>query len=138
MAQRGRRTTDQDYIRLAENIKNQYGRRISDRDSFDFAYNKYLAGEKIAQQPGFRDKVFRGYRQVSPKTSPRRERPEMRQATKLQEKSEALKAGEGYIHTGQVKGKIVKARKDSVKVKGKTQVRYRNRKGQFVSIRRRR
>ena len=126
-----RKTTDDDFERLAENIERNF--TIKDDTDFDKAFEVYIGKTLTPKQKTLRNKSrieFRekfGFRVDVTK--------ELKPMDK--EKDGVVLKNRGSIlfnFTGRSSGKVVKARKIFVEVKGKKVMRFRDRKGRFVRV----
>jgi len=154
-----RYTPPDDIERFAENLWNNAGgaANVKDRDSYDAFFNKYMDDTYTsAQDRTLRDKAFnvlvKRYGVVDEKLFSdaggknllldRKKTAKTVVATR----EEYLKKGAQrsdlagfdtaatFKRKGMIRRKVVFARADRVNVKGKWQVRYRDRKGRFVSV----
>lgn len=127
-------TPPQDYDRLVENLYRNYGKVIKDQETFNKAYNEYLSGlspDHPLRQSGAKKTISALYRQKYPfRITEKEYRAGIRQREKR-----IRREGE-FIFTGLISDKVVVARADAYRYKEKTRTVYRDRKGRFVSLRR--
>ena len=117
-------TPPDDLDRLTENLNNNFGRKITDRESFDKAWDEYL-GDEHGLSNKQKDKVWKNIADIKQLDRA------IKNVQATQRKARQISKSElSYLTT--VKGKRVYARKEFVKVKGKSVVRYRDAKGRFV------
>jgi len=153
--------TREDKLRIAESIFNLDSReKIQDKDSFDLDYDAYFdSNDYWIDAKNLRADIFREIRKLRPNISTERifkkargkdlKRDRQRTArTVLTDKEEYIKQGASktdlkgfdtkikreFKLLGKQKGKVKYARKTFVVVKGKNQVRFRDRKGRFTSV----
>lgn len=132
-----KRITPPDEIeRVRERIFTSHRRKIADRATFDMAFAKTMMMSDLTdKQRKFRDDVFNSYKKEYG-IATQRELTELRKDRKEFER-DILRASKGeFSIPAREKGRIVYARKDSVRIRGKPVVRYRDKKGRFVSIKR--
>lgn len=149
-----RRTPEDDEDRIMERLRNFHRNNISDRETFDYSFNRLFdmhEKELTAKQRKLRDSVFDRYssKYNIPKESEFRkaggkdfERDKQRQAKRVvttrkeYEKSGASNVDlKGYDTPSRIKRKVVYARKDYVTIRGRKIAVYRDRKGRFASVR---
>ncbi len=160
---RKRETLEDDFTRLAENLKRNYGRQIRDKASFDNVYEEYLFGKKIKFNYPFKEKVWDAFVLQNPSIGrdslhrraggknflmDRKKRASIivntpeeyirRGADKVDLKNYDLPTNRIRRHDfnkiGKIKNKIVYGRKDTFKKGSKVITRYRDRKGRFIKI----
>lgn len=130
-----RRTPDDDFMRLAEKVRNEYGDDISDEETFNYYFDEYTADfNNNVQSERNRKKVFNNYvelygisrgRKVKPRREPERERElkmRVRRATR-------------FSVVGKQRGKVVYARRITITRLGKPAVRFIDKRGRYVSAR---
>lgn len=127
-----KRTTDpKDYDRISEGLRNSR-HRIKDRDSFNVAYSKFMNISVLnKKQTNFRDNVFKSYagKYAVPTAEKEIQKGGRIERVAIQRQIEIparVKTKSGY--------RVVFAEKTYVMVKGKEQLRYRDSKGRFVSV----
>lgn len=117
---------EEDAERWAEAISEP---SIVDRNTFDDAWNDYFSKEPhIRLSKRLREETFNKLRGIRPDIVKERiiRRKKIRKALKERR----------LIFSARIKGKIVKVDKGFVIIKGKKQVRYRDRLGRFASVKR--
>lgn len=145
--------TEADYQRIAEAIYNlDTFDKIKDYQSFEDAYEDYM-GDKGEDAPKLKSLIFEEYLSkydaVSDTRGQRKTKvQEVQTRTKKQlKKGELVESGIPSKIVGKKKrilnyaamrkNKVVYAEKTSVNVKGKPQVRYRDSRGMFASVKKR-
>jgi len=114
--------TDEDIERWIELL---YSPDVVDAETFDKSWRDFFADEKhIRDNKELEMKTFRRFKEVYPETKtgiiPKRKIP--------------VKPRKEYTTIGRTKGRIVRTRMTYVIVKGKQQVRHRDRYGRFASV----
>lgn len=158
------RDYEKDSERIAKELLRRAGKSIQDRGTFDDAFLQYMgaAGEPLIEKSKFSDKVFRDYRDIAERDGKtiskknifkdaggknlKRDR-ETTANVVVDSSIEYTKKGAGkvdlrgydtrkerFIFTGRQKGSIVDARKITIRFRGKSQTRYIDRRGRYVSI----
>lgn len=141
----------EDVDRVAETLWTESRGKIVDRDTFDQAYDDYMGGfqsgrHKSVFKPAVFDKVRQNHDKVSPKrlftgAKGKNLKQDQRQTAKtvVTSREEYKKRGASKVRvynlTGRIKGKVVRVRATTIVVRGKSLVRYRDRKGRFASRR---
>jgi hypothetical protein len=137
MAKR-RKTPEDDFERLAERMYSQrFAGQISDKETFDNAWNSYFKGEH--PKASLKKRVFETLvdkYDVSPeRVSP--ERKELRKAVKKVKKEKISRAKpDEFEFIGRQRGRVAYARRIEIIFMGKTAVRFIDAKGHYVSVRR--
>ena len=130
-------TLEEDMDRLAENLFNKFGDKITDRSSFSQLYDAYMEGEDTADE--LKPKAFKAYvkflaRGKKRLTEVRKlKTKEVVTETFIKDKQFRREVYEFKV-VGKVKGRIVFSRPSSFKIKGKVVTRFIDRKGRFVSV----
>lgn len=126
-----RKTTDDDFERLAENIERNF--TIKDDTDFDKAFEVYIGKTLTPKQKTLRNKSRTEFREkfgfrvdVTKELKPM---DKEKDGVVLKNRGSIL-----FNFTGRSSGKVVKARKIFVEVKGKKVMRFRDRKGRFVRV----
>lgn len=119
-----RKTPETDVERLAERIYNFYGDTITDKDSFDNAFDEYISELTQGQDKKLRKDVYKEYKKNYIKV---RERPRRKIKVKPKIKRE-------LTVLGKVKRTIVYAEPTSVVIKGREVRKFRDRYGRFVKV----
>lgn len=152
------------YIEDAERISEAVWRdsegNIVDRDTFDLALKRYIKGAfSSSQRRMLFPKVFDFVRKAHPEVSPRREfkeaggdslsRDQLKRARRIAKtKAEYRRLGadradyEGldtppkhdYSTVGKIGKKVVHAYRDKVNIRGKEILKYRDKRGRFVKV----
>lgn len=143
--------------RLAERLNSQFGNEIQDRDSFDNSFNRLLSLEENELSSGqrtLREQTFVQLRNKVPGIDSRRlfqeaggkdlKRDRLKTAKKVvKSKKVFISRGasrvdlKGFDTLTVTKGRVMFAKRIFVTVRGKQQVRFRDRKGRFTSVKRR-
>ena len=136
---RNRSPTDADIQRWAEAISDP---NITDIDTFETHWEDFFSEESyIRNDSSLKTRTFNRLRQLRPDIALERKRRRIRKqkglpptTTKKFERKEKPKRV--FKITGKIKGKIVKAERTFVTVRNKAQLRYRDKKGRFVKVKR--
>lgn len=154
-------TPEQDYERLAERLNHEFGDMIRDRETFDHFYERYMDDGEVPEDHGIRDRDSRdavfdfytgayriGKKNLFERAGGKDYKRDIRQtaSTVVTTEKEYIKKGaqrvdlKGYdtknvtkfVYRGRQRGKIRYARE----LKTKRGIRYIDKKGRYVSIRR--
>ena len=135
-------TPEDDFKRLAERLFSRFGNQITDRETFDFFYEKFLEkadpNNKIFDKK-FKDKVFDEFVKRKPLPKPPKKPPKKIVPRRVPTIKPKVPPRE-FPLTGKIidietkRRKIVFARKTFVTVREKRQIRFRDKLGRFVSI----
>jgi hypothetical protein len=132
-----KRTTPPDDVeRLAERLHSEYGREITDEDTFNNAFNDYMEELTDKQDKELRDKTFKAFKKKFGIEERARAPAPAPAPAPVMPPVIAEKEAKEYKYIGKSGVKVVYARQDKIKVKGKEQVIYRDRKGHYVSVKR--
>lgn len=141
-------TPEEDYKRLAQNVLGQFPKIRSDSDYYK-AFNSYITN--VDDQATFhkmRNKSYRHFEKILKKKGIKIEKTDAKerqlQTNKLlttgilsRQTTAEVRKEISYRYLGYVGKKVVYARRDTIKIKGKKVDRYRDKLGRFVSLRRR-
>ena len=132
-----RKTPIEDMERLAENLFNKFGDKINSKETFSQFYDSYMYGEVSAD--ALKPKVFAKYvRQAAKRAVPLKDVKRLKTKEVVKEfrptdgKVKVVK--QEFKTVGRIRGKIVFARVSKFKIKGKPITRFIDRKGRFVSV----
>lgn len=136
-------TPDREPERNAERLKSKYGKKIEDRASFDRAFFDMTeqVGYESSAQEKHADQVFKAYQEkykLQPKkVEPTREGATVRRegapARVIKKPSKEQFSYVGYHNKGKPNQKVVFARVIFVKGKNKSEIRYIDKKGRYVT-----
>lgn len=140
--------------RFSENIYNEFPGKIVDKETFDAYVNEYAGKPQNKKQQDFYNYTFELMVSKHPRIKPysiyekaggkKFNQDRLRTAKKVYtEEAGYIKAGAGKAdlkgydtrQLGSIKGKIVYVTRTTVKIKGVTIIRYRDKKGRFAKIR---
>lgn len=130
-----RKTTVEDITRFAENLYD-FSPGMVDLEDYEIAYDEYMEDEttmskKALFKPGFAYLASKGLVQEEKITEAYKiKRKRKRMPKRLKEKDGYKK----FIYSGRIKDKIVIARKVKYKIREKAVIRYIDKRGRFVSV----
>jgi hypothetical protein len=121
-------TPPEEIERLAERIHSEFKDKIDDKETFNQAFEDYLEVTLTPKQKTtLRQKTFSEYAKLEPdvrRVVKKRKKRVVRRKVPVKE----------FEIIGKQKGRIVFARKITIKVRGKSQTRYIDKRGRYVSI----
>lgn len=117
---------EDDFERWADAIMSLYP--ITDYESFEKGFEDYFEEDgHIRRSRKFKDETFRHVRRLNPDVERRKV---------YLTKDRKVKRAYSFTKIGRIKSKVVRTREDIIRIKGKTRIIHRDKKGRFVSVKR--